>query len=69
MSKKEKQNYFNATIWINLFIGIYNLYVFIEINSTFHLFIGALNIGVWVFNRHRLTSIFNNISLSTAKKK
>ena len=69
ISKKEKQNYFNATIWINLFIGIYNMYIFIDLDSTFHLIIGSLNIGVWVFNRHKLEPILSNINLSAAKKK
>tara|TARA_Y100001970_G_scaffold293326_1_gene439366 strand:- start:263 stop:472 length:210 start_codon:yes stop_codon:yes gene_type:complete len=69
MSKKEKKNYFNATVWINLFIGIYNMYIFTNSNSTFHLIIGALNIGVWVFNRHKLEPIFSNMNLSEAKKK
>jgi len=69
MSKKEKKNYFNATIWINLFIGIYNMYIFADSNSTFHLIIGSLNIGVWVFNRHKLEPILSNINLSIAKKK
>ena len=41
------------TIWFNLFIGIYNLYVFNEMNSLFHLVLGSLNVGVWVFFRER----------------
>ena len=41
------------TIWFNLFIGIYNLYIFNEMNSLFHLVLGSLNIGVWVFFRER----------------
>ena len=39
------------TIWFNLFIGIYNLYVFNEMNSLFHLVLGSANVGVWVFFR------------------
>ena len=40
-------------IWFNLFIGIYNLYVFNEMNSLFHLVLGSANVGVWVFFRER----------------
>ena len=41
------------TIWFNLFIGIYNLYVFNEMNSIFHLVLGSANVGVWVFFREK----------------
>ena len=44
-------------IWINLLIGIYNLFVFTNMQSYFHLIIGSLNIGVWVFNRNKLSKI------------
>ena len=39
-------------IWINLFIGFYNIYLWNIGGSLFWNFIiGALNIGVWVFFR------------------
>ena len=38
-------------IWLNLFIGFYNLYLWGYCNNVFNLIIGALNIGVWVFFR------------------
>ncbi len=57
MSKKEKQETLQMIIWINLVIGIYNLFIFTSMNSYFHLILGTLNIGVWVFNRHKLTSL------------
>ena len=41
------------TIWFNLFIGLYNLYIFNEMNSLFHLVLGSVNIAVWVFFRER----------------
>ena len=41
------------TIWFNLFIGMYNLYIFNEMNSLFHLVLGSVNIAVWVFFRER----------------
>ena len=40
-------------IWFNLFIGIYNLYIFNEMNSLFHLVLGSANVGVWVFFREK----------------
>jgi len=53
MDKNEKVELMKMTIWFNLFIGIYNLYVFNEMNSLFHLVLGSVNIGVWVFLRER----------------
>ena len=53
MTKNDKIEAIKTTIWINLFIGIYNLYVFNELNSLFHLVLGSMNIGVWVFFRER----------------
>ena len=38
-------------IWINYFIGFYNLYLYSLEWHLFNLIIGALNIGVWVFFR------------------
>ena len=56
------------TIWFNLFIGIYNLYIFNEINSLFHLVLGSLNIAVWVFFRERYLN-FSFASLFKTNKK
>ena len=53
MSKSDKIEILKFTIWFNLFIGIYNIYVFNELNSLFHLVLGSLNIGVWVFFREK----------------
>ena len=53
MEKNDKIEMIKMTIWFNLFIGIYNLYVFNELNSLFHLVLGSVNIGVWVFLRER----------------
>ena len=53
MDKNEKIELMRIIIWFNLFIGMYNLYVFNEINSFFHLVLGSINIGVWVFCRER----------------
>jgi len=39
-------------IWINLFIGFYNIYLWsIGGSILFNLVVGSLNIGVWVFFR------------------
>ena len=51
-------------IWFNLFIGIYNLYIFNEMNSLFHLVLGSANVGVWVFFREK----YLNFSLATIFK-
>jgi hypothetical protein len=50
-SKEEKKQQILFIIWVNLFIGLYNIYVFSEMSSIFHLVIGVLNVGVWVFFR------------------
>ena len=59
-SKKEESDrleILKMTIWFNLFIGIYNLYIFNELNSIFHLILGSVNIGVWVFFRKKYLNI------------
>ena len=56
------------TIWFNLFIGIYNLYIFNEMNSLFHLVLGSVNIAVWVFFRERYLN-FSFASLFKTNKK
>ena len=56
------------TIWFNLFIGIYNLYIFNEMNSLFHLVLGSVNIAVWVFFRERYLN-FSFASLFNTTKK
>ena len=53
MRKNEKIQTIKYIIWFNLFIGLYNLYMFNEINSIFHLVLGSMNIGVWVFCREK----------------
>ena len=56
------------TIWFNLFIGLYNIYIFNEINSLFHLVLGSVNIAVWVFFRERYLN-FSFASLFKINKK
>ena len=64
MNKSEKVQNIKHIIWFNLFIGIYNLYMFNELNSIFHLVLGSMNIGVWVFCREK----YLNLSLETILK-
>ncbi len=49
----ENKQMFRYLVWFNLFIGIYNLYLY-SIGGDFlwNFVIGSLNIGAWVFNRH-----------------
>jgi len=68
MDKNEKIEMMKMIIWFNLFIGIYNLYVFNEMNSIFHLVLGSVNIGVWVFFRERYLN-FSFASLFKQSKK
>jgi hypothetical protein len=52
MSKEHRENMI-AAAWLNLFIGIYNLYLYTTGGDFFWNFlIGTLNIGVWVFYRN-----------------
>ena len=48
---KEKRDVVRYIIWLNLFMGLYNLYVYSIGGWLFNFIIGSLNIGVWVFNR------------------
>ena len=64
MKKSEKVQNIKYIIWFNLLIGIYNLYMFNEMNSIFHLVLGSMNIGVWVFCREK----YLNLSLATIFK-
>ena len=47
-----RRKYLKWIIWINLFVGILNLYYYVNNNTTYSLIIGALNIWVWVVNRN-----------------
>ena len=52
MTSEEKKKILPYIIWFNLFIGLYNLYLYVNGGTWwFNLLIGSLNIGVWVFNR------------------
>ena len=51
MSYNERTDMLKFAIYLNLFLGIYNLYLFYYSNYLFNIIIGSLNIGVWVFFR------------------
>ena len=51
MTKQDKKELFPYVLWFNLIIGFYNIYLYVNGGWLFNLIIGALNIGVWVFNR------------------
>jgi hypothetical protein len=46
-----KGDMFQFARWLNLLIGLYNLFLFTIGGSYLLLGIGSLNIGVWVFSR------------------
>ncbi len=52
MDTKKKEKQLAVIVWFNLFIGIYNIYVFQVEHIIFNLAIGIFNIGVWVFLRN-----------------
>jgi hypothetical protein len=47
----ESREELKIIIWINLLIGLYNLYLYVNGGWLFNFIIGSLNIGVWVFFR------------------
>ena len=68
VEENDRLEILKLTIWFNLFIGIYNLYIFNEMNSLFHLVLGSVNIAVWVFFRERYLN-FSFASLFKTNKK
>ncbi len=60
MTQEEKKELFPYAIWLNFFMGFYNLYLFTNSDWLFNLIVGALNIGVWVFNRKAAFSLWKN---------
>ena len=51
MSYKDKREMLKFAISLNLFIGLYNMYLYAYSNHLINLIIGSINIGVWVFFR------------------
>ena len=50
---KEKKQYLKYILWINLALGLQNIYFYVNNDSLFNLIVGSLNIGVWVFYREQ----------------
>ena len=48
---EERKDMLKIILWVNLIIGIYNLYLYTNGGWLFNLIIGSLNIGALVFNR------------------
>jgi|TARA_B100000214_G_scaffold373276_1_gene353280 hypothetical protein len=71
MNKHDEKNNNNLkiSIWFNLFIGLYNIYMFNQIDSIFHLVLGSLNVGVWVFFRDKLISPRVKIEVNKSSKR
>ena len=53
--RDENNNGKVAAIWLNLFMGIYNLWLYGQEHHWFNLVVGSLNLGVWVFFRQYLS--------------
>ena len=68
IEENDRVEMLKLAIWFNLFIGIYNLYIFNEMNSLFHLVLGSANVGVWVFFREKYLN-FSFAKLLGANKK
>jgi len=60
MTKEQKKELFPYAIWLNFFIGFYNLYLYANGSLLFNLIVGSLNIGVWVFFRDKAFKIWKN---------
>ena len=50
---QEKKTYLKYILWLNLALGLQNLYFYVNNDSLFNFVIGALNIGVFVFYRNK----------------
>ena len=54
MLESDREQGFKYALWLNLFVGFYNIYLWSIDYWWFNIFIGSINIGVWVFNRDKL---------------
>ncbi len=59
MTKQDKREMRNFAIMLNMAMGVYNLYLFTIHGSIFNLVVGSLNLGVFIFLRHKLYKIAN----------
>ena len=51
MTEEERIEGRKYAAWLNLFIGLYNMYLWRIDGNMFNIIIGSLNIGVWAFFR------------------
>ena len=52
MNEEDRKQGLKWILWINLFVGFYNIYLWnIGGDWFWNLVIGCLNIGIWVFFR------------------
>jgi|TARA_B110000014_G_scaffold236188_1_gene201261 hypothetical protein len=49
---KEKANDLSSVAWLNLVLGLYNIYLFTVGHLMFNFIVGSLNVGVWAFFRN-----------------
>ena len=49
---KEKAKDLSSVAWLNLVLGIYNIYLFTVGQLAFNLIVGTLNVGIWTFFRN-----------------
>ena len=50
---KKNNTYLKYILWLNLVLGLQNLYFYVNNDLLFNLVVGALNIGVFVFYRSK----------------
>ena len=51
MTEEERIEGRKYAAWLNLFIGLYNMYLWGIEGNIFNITVGILNIGVWAFFR------------------
>ena len=57
MNEDDKKQVLKFILWINLLVGIWNIYLWnLPDAELFNFLIGCANIGVWTFNRDKLWS-------------
>ena len=66
---KEKAKDLSSVAWLNLVLGVYNIYLFTVGQLAFNLIVGTLNVGIWTFfrNPETLVHIASNFK-QTGKK-
>ena len=50
---QENKQYLKYILWLNLVLGLHNLYLYVNTDSIFNFIVGSINIGVWVFYRSK----------------